>query len=674
MKKMAEDRKDKAKRPLREQESGSNGLNGRRQSPVPKISTPASAVHRNSTPSQVPIRRETIRDRMLSTRVADASKAIQARSGGEIESKQSLVSPLDRTRRMTRNMQRPALDLDEVPQLSKGWTVQHPDWATKYQWNGSLLWQRERVDEEDISRLDEGGFLNDNLVMFYLRWLYAELQDRDAKTAGRIYLHNSHFYERLKPSRPGTRQINYDAVKSWTAKVDIFSFDYIVVPVCENIHWYLAIICNPSKLLPVAEADSLEVVESHPSSRVASPGQVTEPLRKLSLEAVQKAGEGNRHDDAREEPVDVDSQAARVSGSQSSSRVGNESAKRRRSGLPIRQYDPNMPRIVTLDSMDQAHSQTCVHLRDYLVAEIHARKHIEIENPGPLGMTAKGIPYQPNSWDCGIYLLGYMDAFFKNPDGFIAGILQREAVPMDIQPSALRAKIRSTIFDKMAEQRSSKKDQGPAKSHNVPLSVERASPLAEKLGRQQEPTTAKKVVDARNERPVREERTVRVIQQKPEAEGKENEQKQSTAVLPHGENSDLQPLKSPSKRPRSVQNRLSGSGHNAELEELCQESARMRKRLRSRETAADRRSSVTTQVVDLDEDEVANTTATSAAPADSARIVHIDDEKGDGKRSHNDDETTSRGAPWRGRPAGHPRTRPGPLVRQAELQHVDLSD
>ena len=57
------------------------------------------------------------------------------------------------------------------------WTVLHPDW--RRQWQMSLLYpatgkNRARVDDEDIPRLDEGEYLNDNLISFYIRYLQRE--------------------------------------------------------------------------------------------------------------------------------------------------------------------------------------------------------------------------------------------------------------------------------------------------------------------------------------------------------------------------------------------------------------------------------------------------------------------------------------------------------------------
>jgi Ulp1 family protease len=56
-----------------------------------------------------------------------------------------------------------------------------------------------------------------------------------------VYIFNSFFFENLSKDRKG---INYEAVQKWTSKVDLFEYDYLVIPINKLFHWYGAIICN----------------------------------------------------------------------------------------------------------------------------------------------------------------------------------------------------------------------------------------------------------------------------------------------------------------------------------------------------------------------------------------------------------------------------------------------
>jgi Ulp1 family protease len=47
-----------------------------------------------------------------------------------------------------------------------------------------------------------------------------------------------------------TEESKYARVKNWTKSVDIFTMDYIFVPIHDTAHWSLAVICQPGALLP----------------------------------------------------------------------------------------------------------------------------------------------------------------------------------------------------------------------------------------------------------------------------------------------------------------------------------------------------------------------------------------------------------------------------------------
>ncbi|KAH8908703.1 hypothetical protein BR93DRAFT_498250 [Coniochaeta sp. PMI_546] len=144
-----------------------------------------------------------------------------------------------RPRRALRS-QRDPTSPPSIPILDR-WTEVNPEWDKD--WRLPLTFHRTMVDKDDIPRLDEGQCLNDNIIGFYLKYLQIQAEKQRPETSKRIYFHNSFFYSKLKPSTG--RHINYDGVKNWTAKVDIFAYDYIVVPVNEHFHWWVAIICNP---------------------------------------------------------------------------------------------------------------------------------------------------------------------------------------------------------------------------------------------------------------------------------------------------------------------------------------------------------------------------------------------------------------------------------------------
>lgn len=125
--------------------------------------------------------------------------------------------------------------------------------------------KRTTVDWNDLERLDEGNFLNDNLIAFYLRYLEYQAEQADPAVTRKVHMFNSFFYDSLTSMKAGHKGINYDAVQKWTRGTDIFTYDFVVVPVNESAHWYVAIICN------------LPALDRKPGGLETSLGQYFEP-------------------------------------------------------------------------------------------------------------------------------------------------------------------------------------------------------------------------------------------------------------------------------------------------------------------------------------------------------------------------------------------------------------
>jgi hypothetical protein len=115
--------------------------------------------------------------------------------------------------------------------------------------------KRAEVEAQDLDRLADSEFLNDNLIGFYIRFLEHHLERTSPHDlAKRVYFFNSYFFASLTNKPRGVKGINYASVEKWTRAVDLFQFDYIVVPINESAHWYVAIICNlPSLIRSVTE-------------------------------------------------------------------------------------------------------------------------------------------------------------------------------------------------------------------------------------------------------------------------------------------------------------------------------------------------------------------------------------------------------------------------------------
>jgi Ulp1 protease family, C-terminal catalytic domain len=319
--------------------------------------------------------------------------------------------------------------------------------------------RRETVEYEDLFRLDEDEFLNDNLIGFFLRYLEQHLEQSNPDLAKKVYFYNSYFFERLMQTSKGKKGIDYESVQKWTRNIDIFSRDFVVVPVNESFHWYVVIICNLSKLNTIE--DNEDAVEK---SRATSKGPAVASID----EADQAPRDGTVHstqDPPTQQTTDSlshlslsehDKQVDELSTSKnaisplSSPRQGStprKSGPGRRKGArhSLPKYDVTAPIIMTLDSLGLARSSTCTALRQYIVEEARTKKRRDIDGSLIKGMTAKGIPTQSNFSDCGLYLCAYMEKFTLDPAGFVAKILQRQMDPDTDMPMMASEELRSRM-------------------------------------------------------------------------------------------------------------------------------------------------------------------------------------------------------------------------------------
>ena len=95
------------------------------------------------------------------------------------------------------------------------------------------------IYEDDVELLKPGRFLNDSIIAFYIKFLqraavpYALENEFYAKD--NVHIFSSFFFQKL------TEQ-GYKAVQKWTGETDIFAKDFLVIPINEDLHWYLVIV------------------------------------------------------------------------------------------------------------------------------------------------------------------------------------------------------------------------------------------------------------------------------------------------------------------------------------------------------------------------------------------------------------------------------------------------
>ncbi|WWD07775.1 hypothetical protein V865_005879 [Kwoniella europaea PYCC6329] len=125
----------------------------------------------------------------------------------------------------------------------------------------------------DAQRIETDDFLNDTLLEFGLRHVLFNLEE---ERRDQVHLFNSFFYERLsnkakRPQKGETFWPGYESVKKWSKGKDIFGKEFVVIPINENYHWYLAVIINPSGILRPKPIEDDSISEMHqPTTRATA--------------------------------------------------------------------------------------------------------------------------------------------------------------------------------------------------------------------------------------------------------------------------------------------------------------------------------------------------------------------------------------------------------------------
>jgi len=102
------------------------------------------------------------------------------------------------------------------------------------------------ITRGDLCTLRGSTWLNDEVVNFYFNLVK---QRNEENNLSKVHVFNTFFY-------PKIIKMGHAGVKRWTRKIDVFSFDLILIPVHLGMHWCLAAIDFQNK--QIAYYDSLK--------------------------------------------------------------------------------------------------------------------------------------------------------------------------------------------------------------------------------------------------------------------------------------------------------------------------------------------------------------------------------------------------------------------------------
>ncbi|XP_037905145.1 protein split ends isoform X3 [Hermetia illucens] len=288
------------------------------------------------------------------------------------------------------------------------------------------------INTEDYMCLAIDQYLNDVIIDFFLKYLHTDVLTEEQRQKTHIF--SSFFYNRLTTMTTRQRQTEKDGkltasqkrharVKSWTKNVNLFDKDFIIIPINEQSHWFLAIICFPRLQGPVTY-DTHEPVVNQPTVKKKKPpverkvslqiGNTTiTPLSKREVDSVCVGDDSlSERDEAEGDESDLasdESDGEAQNGNSSTASNADETRYR-----PIKQ-----PLILIFDSLAGAsRSRVVATLRDYLTCEYRAKikeDTTHVFNKFNMPGHCVKVPQQNNFTDCGLYVLQYVEQFFKDP-------------------------------------------------------------------------------------------------------------------------------------------------------------------------------------------------------------------------------------------------------------------
>lgn len=118
----------------------------------------------------------------------------------------------------------------------------------------TTIYYPSRVDPEsveicclDMESLAPEAYLSSTIMNFYIRYLQKTKPHADVDG---YHFFNTYFYQKLKEavlSKQNEKEASFVRLRRWWKGVNIFEKAYIFLPIHEDLHWSLVIICIPDK-------------------------------------------------------------------------------------------------------------------------------------------------------------------------------------------------------------------------------------------------------------------------------------------------------------------------------------------------------------------------------------------------------------------------------------------
>lgn len=229
------------------------------------------------------------------------------------------------------------------------------------------------ISYNDFKTLYNNDWVNDTIIDFFTNYEIEKAIKQGSFTSTEIYAFNSFFFLKLmgqqQPSED-TEVDYYGNVKRWLSKIDLFSYDTVIIPINELFHWYGSIIVGLPEFLK--RAKQREPISSSTTSSPISSEPLTTPEETHSIQE------------------DFQSNS-------------NELKQTHHNQGPISRF-PDKVNIFVFDSLSKKHTGLHKPFRQFLMSYCKDKYGIEMTNQDIVFRSTK-VPKQKNFNDCGIHVI-----------------------------------------------------------------------------------------------------------------------------------------------------------------------------------------------------------------------------------------------------------------------------
>lgn len=142
------------------------------------------------------------------------------------------------------------------------------------------------ITANDFKTLYNASWVNDTLIDFFIAYeIERAITELHTIKRSEVYAFNSFFHAKLFSSVGDEVPQYYENIRKWLDKLDLMSYQYLVIPIMENAHWFCIVIKGLPNLLSLAKEEARtghEIVQAEDNMTSTNRGKTKAPAAAIS--------------------------------------------------------------------------------------------------------------------------------------------------------------------------------------------------------------------------------------------------------------------------------------------------------------------------------------------------------------------------------------------------------